>query len=563
MPYGVPGMAPQGMAYMGGLPPQALMPGGGAAAAALGIPGGAMPYMGGAGTAAAAAMAAGGKRFNITTTEKIFRELHIGNIPPGISGEQLQSFMNAAMTQGGLITSPGMCIRQVRCNPKFAFAEFRSVDETNNALNLNEIVLMGRQLKLARPRGYTGPNVPFTPWPQWMGAKLKQQPELEGKIIGIAAPSEVVVMASSLAGGGASAPDRPMRELYVGNLPDSMQGSGAVLGKFIQAAMTQTKLTDDPQCIVNVRVAGRFAFVEFKAPVMANRALNLTGIEMSGSKLRINRPKTYTGPDTHSVTWNELLQLGIGAVEAGATGAVMPSMPTFGGFGGPVGGSLVGGAGGGRKPCRALQLSNMVTQEDLNSDEEFGFLAEDVATEMAKYAAAANATVEELKIPRGTIGEPGVGHIYVMFSNLEAAVQAQLQLPMRKFGEEFIKATFYDEEMLKAGETVDIAAHDAKQQKEKAAAVAQALGAGFNKSAAPAAAAAPAPASIQPPGPVEVLGGGGARGMAPARVQAGPPEVLGGGGGRGQPAQQQQQQQRMPMGRGRGRGRTLPAWMTQ
>ena len=41
------------MAYMGGLPPQALMPGGGAAAAALGIPGGAMPYMGGAGAAMA------------------------------------------------------------------------------------------------------------------------------------------------------------------------------------------------------------------------------------------------------------------------------------------------------------------------------------------------------------------------------------------------------------------------------------------------------------------------------------------------------------------------------
>ena len=37
-----------------------------------------------------------------------------------------------------------MPITSVRCNGRFAFAEFRTTEETNNAMNLNGIVIVGQ-----------------------------------------------------------------------------------------------------------------------------------------------------------------------------------------------------------------------------------------------------------------------------------------------------------------------------------------------------------------------------------------------------------------------------------
>jgi hypothetical protein len=341
-------------------------------------------------------------------------------------------------------------------------------------------------------------------------------------------------------GAGTNSADRSVRDLYVGNTPEFV--TDVQLLAFISGAMREAKLTDDPQPIVRVRLGnGRFAFAEFKTPELANRALNMNGIEFSGNPLRFNRPKSYSGPTTHSVTWTELLQLGIEAVEAGAGG---------GGGGGGMGGGYGGRGGmmmgmpgvggmnaafGGRTPTRALQLSNMITPEELKDDEEFKFIVEDVATEMTKYAQQSGGTLEDVQIPRDG---PGVGHIYVLFSNLEAAVEAHLQLPTRKFGEQFIKAAFYAEDKLKGKEFVDVFAEEAAtaaKRKEMAAATAAALG------------SRPPPMTSQPPPAL-----GGARGLGAAQQGApAPVSVLGGGvGGPGQ-------------GRGRGRGMTLPAWMTQ
>ena len=160
-----------------------------------------------------------------------------------------------------------------------------------------------------------------------------------------------------------------------------------------------------------------------------------------------------------------MLALGIDAVMGGASG-----MP--GGMGGGMRGNhgnggmggMVGGIGGsvttGRQPTRCLQLSNMVTQEDLATDDAYEELKEDVTGEMEKYAVAASgAAVVKIEIPKGTIGSTevvkaedgsvvnnsGVGNIYVEFSTLEASVKAFMDLPTRKFGESYIKAAYYPE----------------------------------------------------------------------------------------------------------------------
>ena len=89
--------------------------------------------------------------------EKISRELFVGNTTPEMTEQMLRDFLGNAMEQVGLNTQPGNPITTVRVSGKFAFAEFRSKEETTNALNLNNIPFMGAQLRIGRPSKWNGP----------------------------------------------------------------------------------------------------------------------------------------------------------------------------------------------------------------------------------------------------------------------------------------------------------------------------------------------------------------------------------------------------------------------
>jgi RNA recognition motif-containing protein len=198
--------------------------------------------------------------------DKINRELHIGNTNPALQPAQLQSFLNAAMVQGGLATAPGPSVVTVRCSGKFAFAEFRSIDEANNAMNLLGIILMGRPLKIARSRDFNGKEVQVTPWHVWMAAKIKENPALEGKVIGLADPNDLInnpqLYVSSI-NGATTSEERAVRELYVGNIPHMT--TEALLSSFIGGACVQSKITETNP-VTNVRLQEKFCFVEFRTP---------------------------------------------------------------------------------------------------------------------------------------------------------------------------------------------------------------------------------------------------------------------------------------------------------
>ena len=63
------------------------------------------------------------------------------------------------MTKAKLTTAPGNPITQCNVtNKNFAFITFRTVEEACNALNMNGIPFMGKELSLGRPKGYVGPK---------------------------------------------------------------------------------------------------------------------------------------------------------------------------------------------------------------------------------------------------------------------------------------------------------------------------------------------------------------------------------------------------------------------
>ena len=84
------------------------------------------------------------------------RRLYVGGIPFGATEQNMMEFFNAQMRTAGLSQAPGDPILAVQINmdKNFAFLEFRSVDETTQALAFDGIQFMGQSLKIRRPSDY-------------------------------------------------------------------------------------------------------------------------------------------------------------------------------------------------------------------------------------------------------------------------------------------------------------------------------------------------------------------------------------------------------------------------
>ncbi|KAK9315733.1 hypothetical protein V1522DRAFT_407374 [Lipomyces starkeyi] len=93
---------------------------------------------------------------------------------------------------------------------------------------------------------------------------------------------------------------------------------------------------------------------------------------------------------------------------------------------------------------RILQLLNMIVPEDLNDEDEYEDIREDVREECEKFG-----KVIDLKIPRPTASNKtplGVGKIFVRFEDGEACTAALKALAGRKFADRTVVTTFFPEE---------------------------------------------------------------------------------------------------------------------
>merc|ERR1719293_338028 len=110
-----------------------------------------MGALGGAGGVSALALAA---------DTKAMRELYVGNLPAGINASQLVQFLNQVGQAVKVNSLPGDPVLSATLGGGglFAFVEFRTAEESANGLRLNGVELLGCQLKIGRPKGYTGPD---------------------------------------------------------------------------------------------------------------------------------------------------------------------------------------------------------------------------------------------------------------------------------------------------------------------------------------------------------------------------------------------------------------------
>lgn len=82
--------------------------------------------------------------------------LYVGNIPFGVTEDEMMEYFNQQMHLSGLAQAAGNPVLacQINLDKNFAFLEFRSIDETTQAMAFDGINFKGQSLKIRRPHDY-------------------------------------------------------------------------------------------------------------------------------------------------------------------------------------------------------------------------------------------------------------------------------------------------------------------------------------------------------------------------------------------------------------------------
>jgi len=260
-----------------------------------------------------------------STVTRQARRLYIGNIPFGIAEEEMISFFNQQMHMSGLAQAAGNPVLacQINIDKNFAFLEFRSIDETTQAMAFDGINFKGQSLKLRRPRDYQ-------PMPG-----LSENPNLN--VPGVV--STVV-------------PDSA-HKLFAGGIPsylneDQVKELFTSFGQLKSFNLVKDSTTG---------LSKGYAFFEYLDINITDTAVaGLNGMTLGDKNLLVQRA---------SVGCKNPIALNSAPVQI-----QVPGLPTVQGPG---------------QPTEILCLLNMVTDEELTDEEEYEDILDDIREKCATY----------------------------------------------------------------------------------------------------------------------------------------------------------------------------------
>ncbi|KAK6179221.1 hypothetical protein SNE40_011630 [Patella caerulea] len=313
-----------------------------------------------------------------STISRQARRLYVGNIPFGVTEEAMMDFFNGQMKVTGLAQADGNPVIAVQINldKNFAFLEYRSVDETTQAMAFDGINFQGQSLKIRRPRDYQ-------PLPG-----LSEQPSIN-------VPGVVSTVVQ----------DSP-HKIFIGGLPNYLNEDQVkeLLTSF--GPLKAFNLVKDSA----TGLSKGYAFCEYVDITVTDQACaGLNGMQLGDKKLIVQRAS-------------------VGA-KNGQNLPVQLQVPGL---------DMQMGAG---PPTEVLCLMNMILPEELDDEEEYEDIVEDVKEECGKYG-----VVRSLEIPRPIMGVdvPGLGKIFVEFNSIIDCQKAQQALAGRKFSQRVVVTSYYD-----------------------------------------------------------------------------------------------------------------------
>ncbi|EPQ18897.1 Splicing factor U2AF 65 kDa subunit [Myotis brandtii] len=261
-------------------------------------------------------------------------------------------FFNAQMRLGGLTRAPGHPVLAVQINQdkSFAFLEFRSVDETTQAMAFDGIIFQGQSLKIRRPHDYQ-------PLP---GLSENPSVYLPGVV------STVV-------------PDSA-HKLFVGGLPNHLHEDQVkeLLTSF--GPLKGFHLVKDGA----TGLSKGYAFCEYVDISVTDQAIaGLSGMQLGDRTLQVQRASV----GAKNATPSTILQTPVTLQVPG----LLSSQVQMGG-----------------QPTEVLCLLNTVLPEELLDDGEYEEIVEDVRDECSKYG-----LVKSIEVPRPVDGVevPGCGKV--------------------------------------------------------------------------------------------------------------------------------------------------------
>ncbi|XP_061702930.1 splicing factor U2AF 65 kDa subunit-like isoform X2 [Syngnathoides biaculeatus] len=354
------------------------------------------------------------------------RRLYVGNIPFGVTEESMANFFNAQMRLAGLSQAPNnpVLVVQINQDKNFAFLEFRSVDETTQAMAFDGIVFQGQSLKIRRPHDYR-------PLPG-----ISEQPAFH--VPGVV--STVV-------------PDSP-HKLFIGGLPnylnDDQRWSHNILSLWSYLTIIviihhhlNHHCRRRHYCHVSCRTA-----VELLTSFGPLKAFNL----VKDSATSLSKGYAFceyvdVGATDQAVSGLNGMQLGdkkliVQRASVGAKNNNLSSIietPVLLQVPGLQGLQNCGGAA-----TQVLCLLNMVMPDELVDDDDYQEILDDIREECCKYG-----SVRSIQIPRPLHGAdvPGCGKIFVEYVSTADCEKAMQALTGRKFANRVVVTKYYDADM--------------------------------------------------------------------------------------------------------------------
>ncbi|KAJ8254011.1 hypothetical protein COCON_G00206230 [Conger conger] len=317
------------------------------------------------------------------------RRLYVGNIPFGVTEESMADFFNAQMRLAGLSQAPSNPVLAVQINQdkNFAFLEFRSVDETTQAMAFDGIIFQGQSLKIRRPHDYR-------PLPG-----ISEQPAFH--VPGVV--STVV-------------PDSP-HKLFIGGLPNYLNDDQLGAVKELLTSFGPLKAFNLVKDSATSLSKG-YAFCEYVDISATDQAVaGLNGMQLGDKKLIVQRASVGAKNANPTCIMETPVTLQVPGLQGLQTSGV---------------------------PTEVLCLLNMVMPEELVDDEDYEEILEDIREECCKYG-----NVRSVEIPRPVDGVevPGCGKIFVEYVSAADCQKAMQALTGRKFANRVVVTKYYDPDM--------------------------------------------------------------------------------------------------------------------
>ncbi|XP_033999428.1 splicing factor U2AF 65 kDa subunit-like [Trematomus bernacchii] len=311
------------------------------------------------------------------------RRLYVGNIPFGVTEESMAEFFNAQMRLAGLSQAPSNPVLAVQINQdkNFAFLEFRSVDETTQAMAFDGIIFQGQSLKIRRPHDYR-------PLPG-----ISEQPAFH--VPGVV--STVV-------------PDSP-HKLFIGGLPNYLNDDQVkeLLTSF--GPLKAFNLVKDSA----TSLSKGYAFCEYVDISATDQAVaGLNGMQLGDKKLIVQRASV----GAKNATPTSIIETPVTLQVPGLQRLQNSGLPT-----------------------EVLCLLNMVMPEELVDDKDYEEILEDIREECCKYGSVRSI---EIPRPVDGVEVPGCGKIFVEYVSAADCQKAMQALTGRKFANRVVVTKYYD-----------------------------------------------------------------------------------------------------------------------